>query len=85
MSISSGTHSSPAFGWLRALAIAGVIGGIVLLFLAVGMEWRGFWGGMLQGAGVGAALVSCYLLGYVHGIARRGVTRTWLPSRGPAA
>jgi hypothetical protein len=85
MSRSSDTQSPASFGWLRGLAIAGVVGGILLLFLAVGMEWRGFWGGMLQGASVALALLGCYMLGYVDGFAARVRTPNWLPSRGPAA
>lgn len=65
-----------------ALVIALTLGAIALL-AGVGIE--GFFGGMLQGAGLALVLLGVYALGLRHrsdrSVARGEEPEAWLPSR----
>ncbi|WP_114201382.1 hypothetical protein [Janibacter anophelis] len=63
----------------------GVLVGLGAVALVVGVGIDGFFGGMLQGAGLALVLLGVYGLGMRHradGRADRGETpESWLPSR----
>lgn len=65
---------------MKWIAMGGMVAGAVLLLVAVGLEWRGFWGGAVQGAGVGFIAVGAYFWGYGNGIGRAVPVAAWLPS-----
>ncbi|MBD7956889.1 hypothetical protein H9651_04515 [Microbacterium sp. Sa4CUA7] len=66
---------------MKWIAIIGMAAGAVLLVLAVGFEWRGFWGGAVQGAGVAFIALGAYFWGFGNGIGRGAPAAVWLPSQ----
>lgn len=62
------------------LGIAFLVSGAAVLLLSIGFDLRGFGGGFLQGAGIGAMLAGMYLWGFGNG-SRRAPLPQWLPSR----
>lgn len=53
-----------------AIGIALLATGAATLLLSIGFDLRGFGGGFVQGAGIGAMLVGTYLWGFGNGIRR---------------
>ncbi|MCR2784335.1 MULTISPECIES: hypothetical protein [unclassified Microbacterium] len=74
-------RASAAIGRVKWVAIVGMLLGAVLLILAIGLEWRGFWGGAVQGTGIGMIAVGAYFWGYGNGLGRAEPVAAWLPSR----
>lgn len=65
-------------------AIIGIVVGLVLVIVSIGLDWRGFSGGMATGAGIGLMVVGAYFWGYANGL-RRPVSRgDWRPSQDAA-
>lgn len=64
------------------IALAGAVVGFALLVVAIGLEWRGFGGGVAIGAGVGMVAAGMYLCGFA--VARSRWHDLWLPSRSDA-
>lgn len=78
--------SQPAPRSARLATAVGIVllaTGAAALLLSIGFDLRGFGGGLVQGASVGAMLVGTYLWGFGNGT-RRTQRRLWLPSRGTA-
>ena len=75
------SRASAAIGRVKWVAISGMIAGAVLLLVAIGLEWRGFWGGAAQGAGIGLIAVGAYFWGLGDGIGRAVPVAAWLPSQ----
>ncbi|MCR2818376.1 hypothetical protein NQ166_05930 [Microbacterium sp. zg.Y1090] len=74
-------RASAAIARVKWVAIAGMLAGAVLLLVAIALEWRGFWGGAAQGAGIGLIAVGAYFWGLGDGIGRAVPQAAWLPSR----
>lgn len=62
--------------WVQALIAVGAIA----LFVGIGADFGGFFGGMLQGAGFGVSVVGAYFLGMLQG-RESAEPAVWLPSR----
>lgn len=67
----------------RIFATVTFVVGAILLFVSIGLDLDGFWGGMLQGASVALLIVGAYIAGMVGGMRRANSaqTGTWLPSQ----
>ncbi|MCR2801379.1 MULTISPECIES: hypothetical protein [unclassified Microbacterium] len=79
------SRASAVIGRMKWIAIVGMIAGMVLLLLAVGFEWRGFWGGAVQGAAIGIIAAGAYFWGFGNGIGRGMPAAAWLPSQSDQA
>lgn len=66
---------------LVVVAICAIVLGGALAIIAIGLEWRGFAGGLAQGAGIGLAGVGCYMWGFLNGLRKTVHRAAWLPSR----
>ncbi|MCR2762313.1 hypothetical protein NQ152_02195 [Microbacterium sp. zg.B48] len=77
----NGNQKSAVFGRIVVWAIAAIIAGAALLLVAIVLEWSGFWGGLVQGGGIGLMAVGAYFWGFGNGIRRAGPRASWLPSQ----
>lgn len=75
------SRASAVIGRIKWIAIVGMVAGAVLLLVAIGLEWRGFWGGAAQGAGIGMIAAGAYFWGFGNGIGRGVPAAVWLPSQ----
>ena len=67
---------------VRKTSIIAMIIGLVAFIVAIGLDARGFGGGLILGAAVGAVVVGGYFWGYANGLRRGGDERvSWLPSQ----
>jgi hypothetical protein len=79
--MSATSNSRPSnLSRIRWFAWSTIAVGAIVLFLALGLDWDGFGGGLVQGAALGLLLIGVYFLGFTGGMTRS----TWLPSRGAA-
>ena len=82
MEHASKSSSVAASGRIRWAGFFAIIVGFIAFVLAIGFEVRGFGGGLVMGAGIGAAAVGAYFWGYANGLRRADDERlNWLPSQ----
>ncbi|MFG6502675.1 hypothetical protein [Microbacterium sp. P05] len=78
--MTSPPRSDRALTRLVAFAVAAIAVGASLLLLALVLDWEGFWGGAVMGAGIAVGIVGAYFWGYANGLRRSGGRTVWLPS-----
>lgn len=77
----SSNASRVGLGPLTVFSVAAVVLGLAVFIVGMGLDWHGFWGGVGQGLGLGAAGMGLYLWGYANGLRRGGPRAAWRPSK----